>query len=250
MTWSTISSAALTGIKLAYKNLERTLLIAALIGCAAFSYLYNIEKDNREMAELTAKGLPPGILAKYIQKNRELIQLVKNAEGKTVVKKFYVPDEGKLTVITKERDVALHKYNEIIEQLKQAKNEDEINNLKKKLDRLLEDVQKPPTVIVKNKGFTSRFGYGFAINPDFKTTITGRRKTTLPITPELDWKFGYWNRWSVMIQVNPYFAGPAITYHVDKMSGRLQFNNLEVGITGGFKWSGGKQAAILLRSNF
>ena len=55
MTWSIVGSTALTGVKLIFKNLQTSLLIAAIAAAGAFSYLYSMEKDNREMAELASR---------------------------------------------------------------------------------------------------------------------------------------------------------------------------------------------------
>lgn len=251
MAWALVGSVALRGVKLVFKNLQTSILVAAIAAAGAFSYLYNMEKATREQNELASHGLPPGILAKYIQQNRELLKLVKDAEGKTRVERIYIPDEGKVTIVTKERDEAIKKYNEILDKIKHAKDSKEIEKLKEILAELLDEVYKPPKVIVKTKGFTSRFGYGLVINPDFTTTITGRRQIDLPLTVELDWKFAYCGKWSALVQVNPYFFGPAITYHiVDIVPKRLHFNNLEVGLTGGYRWSGGTQVGVILRSNF
>ncbi len=246
-------TAALKFLKLVLNNLERSLLIAALVAAGSFSYLYNMEVENREAGELMREGLPKGVLAKYVIRNRELTKMVKDAEGKTRVVKIYIPDEGKVTVITKERDQAIEEYKEVLERLKTMTDEEEIRKAKKTLDGLIGDVNKPPEVIVKNKGFTSRFGYGMTIGLDSSTEVDlgNDRKLDLPIMPMLDWKFVYWKRWSATVGVTPRDIGPGITRHIDDITPRkLNMKNLELGIRPAIEFTGGRRLDVILRNNF
>jgi len=238
--------------KLSLKNIQVTLLIILACVAAGYSYLYNREVANRERLELISEELPPGILSKYIQENRRLVKLVRDTEGKTRVETIYVPDEGRVIVITKERDQAVAAYRELIEKIKKMTNAGEIEDAKRTLEELLEEAKRPPKVIVKNRGFTSRFGYGMIIGPGLGVSINTRSgKLNIPVLPVLDWKWGYWKRFSATVQINPRYIGPGITRHIDDiMPRKLHMNNLEIGISGGIEFTGGKRADAYIRSNF
>ena len=240
-------------LSLVFNNLEKSLLIIAVCFAVGYSYLYNKEVQNREARELAQQGLPEGILSKYIQENRKLIKLVRDAEGKTRTEIIYVPDEGSVITITRERDVAIGKYEKLLEDIQKMDDVGEIEEAKKRLRELLSEVRKPPEVIVKDKGFTSRFGYGMLLGPGLgvKVDMGSDKDFDLPIMPVLDWKWGFWKRYSTIIQVNPKYIGPGITRHVDDFTPKsLHMTNLELGITGGFMFTGGKRLDIILRQNF
>jgi hypothetical protein len=231
---------------------EHILLVVALICSGIWFHRYNSEKQARQTAEIAAKGLPSGTLAEYILKNRELLEEVKNAKGKTVVKTVYVPDEGGVQVVTKEKEALQAKYNALMAQLLAAKTPSEITAIQKDLAGVANQIDQSTTVSVKTWGFTSRFGYGMIVSPSVKTTIPyNGGSLSLPVTPSLDWKWGYAGRYSGILQINPYFWGPGLTYHIDNLMPQfLHINNLELGITGGPGWLGGKFLGLDLRNNF
>ncbi len=83
------------------------------------------------------------------------------------------------------------------------------------------------------------------------------RSIDLPLVPALDWKYGFWKRYSSIVQVNPLYLGPGFTRHVDDFTPRwLHIENSEVGISGGplfgegWPLSSGWQAGITMRTNF
>ncbi len=235
------------------RKIERIALLAAVIVAAFYIHMFNAEKDLREQREIAEKGLPPGVLAQYVLENRKLTEMVKNAQGKTEVRTRYVPDEAKVTVVTKERDEAIAQYQALLEKLKLAKNPDEVKKIEGDLKTIADGLNKPPEIVFRDWGFTSRFGYGIAISPGSRLDLaTGDGvKLALPISPQIDWKWGYWGRYSGLIQANLFYVGPEFTRHIDDVTPRfLHVNNLEFGFSGGLRWTGGYAIGTNLRTNW
>ena len=245
-------------IKKYLNTTERILLLAAVVTAGVFGKLYFMERGTREIGEIAARGLPEGVLAQYQVENRRLIQAVKDADGRTRVVIRYIPGEGNVKVVTKERDEAVKKFQALLRQLRSAKTEDEVKKIEEELKEVEKDLEKPPIVIIKDKGLTSRFGGGFIITPgaSFKFTSRGR-DFSLPIAPALDWKYGYWKRYSALVQISPLFIGPLFTRHIDDTTPRwMHIENLEMGLSAGplfgrgWPLNSGWQGALTVRSNF
>lgn len=235
------------------RKIERVALAATLVVAAFYIHMFNGEKALREQREIAEKGLPPGVLAQYVLENRRLTELVKNAQGKTEVRSRYVPDEAKITVVTKQRDEAIAQYQALLEKLKTAKTPEETRRIEDQLKTVTDGLNKPPEVIFRDWGLTSRFGYGLAISPghSLDLNVSGGASMKVPISPQLDWKFGYWNRYSALLQANLFYVGPEFTRHVDDVTpGWLHMNNMEFGVSGGKEWTGGWAFGTNLRSNF
>jgi|CXWL01.1.fsa_nt_gi hypothetical protein len=235
------------------RKIERIALAAALIAAAFYAHMFNGERALREQREIAEKGLPPGVLAQYVLENRKLTEMVRNAQGKTEVRVRYVPDEAKVTVLTKERNEAIAQYQALLEKLKNAKTPDEVKRIEDQLKTVSDGLNKPPEVIFRDWGLTSRFGYGLAFSPGHKLDLYVRdgMKLSVPISPQLDWKWGYWGRYSGLIQANMFYVGPEFTRHIDDVTPRwLHMNNMEFGVSGGKEWKGGWAVGTNLRSNF
>lgn len=235
------------------RKIEHGAVVVLIVVVAFLCHRFNGERAAKEAAQLAAKGLPPDVLAKYVYENNVLTQLVKNAQGKTEVVTKYVPDESKLTVVTKERDDAMAKYQDLLEQLKAAKTPAQTQKIEAEIKTVDETLNKPPDILAPTWGFTSRFGYGMVLSPGHSVNYgTGDGKTVkLPISPEFDWKYFYWSRYSALLQANVFYVGPEFTRHIDDATPRwMHVNNLELGVSGGLNWTGGKSVGINLRSNW
>jgi len=235
------------------RKIERIALVVVLAVAAFYIHMFNAEKALREQREIAEKGLPPGVLAQYVLENRRLTELVKNAQGKTEVRTRYVPDEAAVTVVTKQRDEAIAQYQALLEKLKAAKSPDEIKRINDQLKTVSDGLNKPPEVIFRDWGLTSRFGYGLAISPGHSLDLASDSGTRMkiPISPMLDWKYGYWGRYSALLQANLFYVGPEFTRHIDDVTpGFLHMNNMEFGFSGGKEWRGGWAVGTNLRSNF
>ncbi len=234
------------------RKIERGALLILIAVAAFYIHRYDKERSLREQREIAEKDLPPGVLAQYVLENRKLVEMVKNAQGKTEIRTRYVPDEAKVTVITKERDEAIAQYRTLLEKLKAAKTPEEIKAIEDKLKVVSDGLNNPPEVVFRNWGFTSRFGYGIAISPGSRLNLaTNGVRMSIPISPQLDWKFFYWNRYSALLQSNLFYIGPEFTRHIDDVTPRfLHVNNLEFGISGGLRWTGGYAIGTNLRTNW
>lgn len=235
------------------RKIERIGLAAALIAAAFYAHMFNAERGLREQREIAEKGLPPGVLAQYVLENRKLTEMVKNAQGKTEVRTRYVPDEAKVTVVTKQRDEAIAQYQALLEKLKNAKSPEDTKKIESDLKKIADGLNTPPEIVFRDWGLTSRFGYGLALSPGHSLDLNVRDgvKMKVPISPMLDWKYGYWNRYSALLQANLFYVGPEFTRHIDDVTPRwLHMNNMEFGISGGKEWTGGWAVGTNLRSNF
>jgi hypothetical protein len=235
------------------RKIERGALILMIAVAAYYIHRFDKERALKEAAQLASKGLPPDVLAQYTFQNNKLIELVKNAQGKTEVKTVYVPDEGKITVVTKERDEAIKKYQDLLEQLKNAKTPEQTKKIEGELKAVSDGLNKAPDITATTWGLTSRFGYGMVISPGHSLTFTSTdgNHFKLPVSPELDWKWGYYNRYSGLLQANIFYVGPGVTRHIDDITPRwMHVNNLEWGLSGGLQWTGGYAIGTNLRSNW
>lgn len=234
------------------RKIERSALVVLIAVCAFYIHRFNQERDARQTAEIAAKGLPKDVLAKYIMENNRLTELVKNSKGQTEVKTRYVADEGKIEVVTKERDEAIKKYQALLDQLKNAKTPNETKKIEGQLKDVADSLNKPPEINATTWGLTSRFGYGMAIVPGRTLTFIASdgNRLKLPISPQIDWKWGYWDRYSGLIQANVFYVGPEFTRHIDDVTPKfLHINNLEWGVSGGAQWTGGWAVGTNLRTN-
>lgn len=235
------------------RKIERCALLILVAVSAFYAHQFDKERSLKEAAQIAAKGLPPDVLAQYTFQNNKLLELVKNAQGKTEAKTVYVPDEGKITVVTKERDEAVKKYQDLLDQLKAAKTPAETKKIDAELKSVSDSLNKAPTITATTRGLTSRFGYGMAISPGHSLTFTSNdgSRFSLPISPQLDWKYGYVGRYSGLVQANLFYVGPEFTRHIDDLTPRfLHVNNLEFGISGGPQWAGGYAIGTNLRTNW
>jgi hypothetical protein len=229
-------------------------LVAALIVVSAFlMHKFSTERSLKEQALLAAKGLPPDVLAQYTYQNNMLTELIKNSKGKTEVVAKYVASESEVTVITKERDEATKKYQDLLEQLKTAKNPAEVKKIDAELKTVSDSLNKPPEISAPTWGFTSRFGIGMVVSPGHSLTYAVSDGTTfkLPISPVFDWKYFYWDRYSALLQVNAFYGGPEFSRHVDDVTPKwMHMNNTEFSTSFGPGWTGGYAGGVGLRTNW
>lgn len=235
------------------RRVERLAIVALLISLGVFRHLYTVEKDAREVSQEALAKLPANILARYIIQNRTLTAQVRDAKGKVVQKVIYIPDEGKVEVVTKEKDVLQQKYDELTKKIIAAKTPSEIETLKEQLNGVVQDINNNTTIQVRDWGLTSRFGFGLVAGPGVKSSLrtTSGRNLDVPIAPMLDWKYAYFHRYSATLQINPIFVGPGFSRHIDDITPNiLHLNNLEWGLSGGPGWTGGHYVGTFVRTNF
>lgn len=202
---------------------EHLVLVVALLIAGVWYHRYNTEKLARVNADIASKGLAADTLARYTLHDRELLQQVRDAQGRTVIHTIYVPAEGSVTEVVTKPDV--------------------VSGV----------IIKPgaTTVVVNDWGLTSRFQYGLIIIPGSKVSLNYEGdNVSLPAVPTLNWKYFYWHRWSALVGINPIFVGPGISRHIDDITPKfLHFDNAELGLFGGWNWSGGHSLGISLSTN-
>lgn len=93
--------------------------------------------------------------------------------------------------------------------------------------------EKTPEVVIKDRGFTSRVGGGIVYAGE--------------LLPLIDLKWAYWRRYSMTLGVTPQFSGVGLSRHVDDFT---PFQNLEILGMGGLEWRGELRLGIGLRMNF
>jgi hypothetical protein len=93
--------------------------------------------------------------------------------------------------------------------------------------------EKPPEVVIKDWGFTTRVGGGIV--------YSGK---TLPL---IDLKWFYWKRYSLTLGLTPEFGVLGVSRHIDDFT---PFGNLEVLGMGGVGWAGEPRFGLGFRINF
>jgi len=237
----------------AWNGIKNGLLIGAIIFAAIYCHLYQREREAREAQEAVKVGLPPDVLAKYTMENRRLIQLVRDLDGQVKRITRYVPDEGGFEVVVKKQEEALKRYKDLMDRLEKATTKEEQEKIRKEMEKEKQNMEQGPDVKIHDWGLTSRFGYGMTFSPGSRLGIItgGGDQFHVPLSPQLDWKFFFWRRYSALLQVNMFYPGIELTRHVDDFTPKwLHMNNIELGVSGGPGWRGGRFVGLNVRSNF
>ncbi len=208
-------------------------LVATIV---AGGWMYN--RQQRIMADEKAKaeGLAADLREKITFAHNELERISRDAEGKVIVKRVYVPPEGSVVVTQKEQAALQAKMAELADKLAKALAKGD----QREADRLRDEMGHAGDVdvVVKDKGFTLKPGFGFDwANHGLK--------------PRVDLKWAYWGRYSLLIGGSENGIGPDLSRHIDDiMWGHPQ--NVEIFI--GYKIlrfePGSSTIAGGLRANF
>jgi hypothetical protein len=234
---------------------EHAALFLALLIAGVFAHLHYKDVAVRDAQKLAQQGLPPDALAKYVVQQNQLIELIRNAQGKTTVQAQYVPDEGGVQILVKKQTELEAKYQALLAELHSTRSSATIAAIDAQISSVTAQLgDNLPQVTVQDRGFTSRFGFGMVVSPGhvihYRTSSSGG-SLDLPVSPEFDWKYGYWQRYSALVQVNLFYPGLEFTRHVDDVTPRwLHLNNTEVGLSGGPGWTGGWSGGLVLRTNW
>ncbi len=171
-------------------------LLAALLAMT----LWRLEREKSHARELAAKleGLPPNTKQVVTVHRNHVITKWRDGPTKIEYRDRYLPPEGHVEVVTK-----------------------------------IDEPEKPPEIVIKDRGFTSRLGAGLVYSGE-------------PL-PMLDLKWAYWRRYSLLLGMTPAFGGLGVSRHIDDFT---PFSNLELVGLGGLDWRGGPRAGIGLRLSF
>jgi hypothetical protein len=233
---------------------EHALVVVLLVVAAVFAHLHYKDVAVAQAQKLAQQGLPPDQLAKYTIQQNQLLELTRNAQGKTVVKTQYVPDEGGVQIVVKKQQELETKYQELLAELHQSKSSATTTAIDAQISSISAKIaQNLPEVTVQDHGWTSRFGFGLVTSPGHSIHywVNSGESLDLPISPVLDWKFAYVQRWSALAQANLFYPGLEITRHVDDLTPHwLHMTNTELGLSGGPGWTGGWGGGVVIRTNW
>lgn len=191
-------AALRSAVTFAWRRPKDAAIILLLLIAGILSWRARRASDRA--AELVAmiEGLPPGT-KQVVTINRDRV-ITKWRDGPTKIeyRDRYLPPEGHVEIVTKENQP-----------------------------------EKPPEILIKDWGFTTRLGGG--------VVYSGK-----PL-PLIDLKWFYWKRYSMTIGITPEFGGLGISRHIDDFT---PFHNLEILGLGGVDWSGRSQIGLGFRINF
>jgi hypothetical protein len=172
------------------------LLLALLLALM----LWRFGRERQNSRELAAKiaGLPPNVQQMVTVYRDHIVTKWRDGPAKINYRDRYLPPEGHVEIVTK-----------------------------------VDQPEKPPEVVIKDRGFTRRLGGGVVYAGE--------------ILPLVDLKVGYWRRYSATVGITPRFGGLGVSRHIDDFT---PFGNLELFGMGGVDWSGAPRLGFGLRTNF
>lgn len=190
----TMKAAALFAVR---RPKEAAIILLTALLAITF---WRLKRERYHAQELAAKlEVLPSDTKQIITISKDHI-ITKWRDGPTKIeyRDRYLPPEGKVDVITK-----------------------------------LDAPDRPPEVMIQDRGFTRRLGGGVVYAGEF--------------LPLVDLKVGFWKHYSATVGVTPRFGGLGVSRHIDDLT---PFGNLEILGMGGVDWSGDLRLGMGLRSNF
>lgn len=189
-----IKTAALFAVR---RPKEATILLLAALLALTF---WRLNRERGHAQEIAAKlaGLPADTKQVVTVYRDRVVTKWRDGPTKIEYRDRYLPPEGHVEVVTK-----------------------------------TDQPGKPPEVVIKDRGFTSRLGGGIVYAGE-------------PL-PLIDLKWAYWQRYSLTLGLTPRFGGVGISRHVEDFT---PFGNLEILGMVGPGWSGNPRFGIGLRTNF
>jgi hypothetical protein len=212
--------------------LEGALVAALVVG----GWLHN--RTVRELQEAIgeAQGLEAGLRQQLTLKQNELETVTRDLTGKIIIKKVFVPPEGYVVIKKADMEATRKEYLDTIEKLKTASGK-EREDLLRRLKELEGKLDQPDEIIVKKEGWTFKPGFGM-------------EWANRGLKPCLDFKFAYWDRYSLILGGSENGAGVGASRHLDDL---LWFHpkNVEWFIRYQFlRFNGSAQVATGARVNF
>lgn len=191
---STIKAAALFAVR---QPKDAAIILLALL--LAFLF-WRLKRENRQVQEMAAKieGLPPDTKQVVTVYRDRVVTKWRDGPTRIEYRDRYLPPEGKIEVVTK-----------------------------------LDQPEKSPEVVIKDRGFTSRLGGGVVYAGE-------------PL-PLIDLKLAYWRRYSFTVGLTPRFGGMGVSRHLDDFT---PFTNLEIMGLAGLDWDGQRRIGLGVRINF
>jgi hypothetical protein len=195
-----LATRLLAGLKaaaaFALRRPKDALVIALAVVLAFLAWRLGVER--RRSRELAAKleGLPPGTQQLVTVYRDRVVTKWREGPSRIEYRERYLPPEGKL-------------------------------------DLVIKDGKPEAEVVIKDRGFTRRWGAGVVYAGE-----------ALPV---IDLKWAYWRRYSLTMGLTPRFGGLGLSRHVDDFT---PLQNLEVLGIAGPSWRGDLRFGLGLRTNF
>ena len=189
-----LKTAALFAVR---RHKEAAIILLALLLALVF---WQLNHERGRAQELTAKieGLPPNTKQVVTLYRDRVVMRWRDGPTKVEYRDRYLPPEGKVEIVTK-----------------------------------VDQPDRQPEVVVKDRGFTRRLGGGVVYAGE--------------LLPLIDLKWAYWRRYSATVGITPRFGGLGISRHMDDFT---PFQNLEILGLAGPSWDGKPQLGIGVRTNF
>lgn len=189
-----LKTAALFAIR---RPKDAAVILLALLLALMF-WRFNQERGHAQELAAKIEGLPPDTKQVVTIYRDRVVAKWRDGPTKVEYRDRYLPPEGHVEIVTK-----------------------------------VDQPEKPPEVVINDRGFTHRFGGGIV--------YSGK-----PL-PMIDFKWAYWRRYSAAAGITPEFGGLGVSRHVDDFT---PFGNLELLGMGGVDWSGNAKFGIGARINF
>ncbi|MCX5786041.1 MAG: hypothetical protein NTX59_10160 [Elusimicrobia bacterium] len=176
---------------------EAAIILLALMLAVLY---WQLKRETGRAEQLTAKieGLPPNTKQVVTIYRDRVVTKLRDGPTKIEYRDRYLPPEGHVEVVSK-----------------------------------VDQPDKPPEVVVKDRGFTRRLGGGLV--------YSGK------LLPLVDFKWAYWGRYSLTAGITPLFGGIGLSRHIDDFT---PFQNLELQGLAGLGWGAKLRFGIGLRTNF
>lgn len=191
---ATLKAAALFSVR---RPKEAAILLLAALLTLTF-WRFNRERGRAQELAAKIEGLPPDTKQVVTIYRDRVVTKLRDGPTKIEYRDRYLPPEGRVEVVTK-----------------------------------IDQPDRPPEVVIKDRGFTRRLGGGIVYAGD-----------ALPL---LDLKWAYWRRYSLTLGLTSRFGGVGVSRHVDDFT---PFGNLEILGMAGPDWAGKPRFGIGLRTNF
>lgn len=184
--------------RLAFERPKDAAIILMTLLLAFLGWRLNRERSHVHEMAAKIQRLPPDTKQTVTIYRDRVVTKWRDGPTKVEYRDRYLPPEGHVEVVTK-----------------------------------VDQPEKPPEVVIKDYGFTARFGGGIIYAGE-------------PL-PLIDLKWAYWRRYSLTLGLTPRFGGVGVSRHIDDLT---PFANLEIVGLGGLGWHGETRAGIGLRLSF
>lgn len=199
------------GLRWIFSHLREVAEIALVSMLCALGYKLRSAVAHYETKLSTQKTLSAALSAQLRFANNELEISRRSANGAVTYSKRYVPPEGSVTISQKK--VNKKSMDQLGKEYQQAVARNDViseHRLEKEMNKEINFI----SINIKDHGFT--FNPGFRIDAG-----------SAGISPGLDFKWAYWDRWGLLLGGSKNGVGPGVSRRIDDLFGGY-FPNVEV----------------------